>query len=79
MKTIFEDVFGMASSCTEKFRDGVRDAFGASIVSEALEPILNEINSLRHLNAEIEGQARNIDQVLEEARSIQFKGGGEMR
>ena len=79
MKPMFEDVFEMASSCTEKFRNGVRDAFGASIVSEALEPILKEINSLRRLNAEIEGQVRNIDQVLEEARAIQFKGGGDMR
>ncbi len=73
---IFDDVLGMATLCAENFRDGVRDSFGASMIADVLDPILKEIDSLRHFNEEFQRQALNIDRVLEEARTIQFKDCG---
>jgi len=73
---IFDDVLGMATLCAENFRDGVRDSFGASIIADVLAPILKEIDSLRDYSEEFQRQALNIDRVLEEARTIQFKDCG---
>jgi hypothetical protein len=73
---MFDDILRTATLCTENFRDGVRDSFGASIIADALDPILKEINSLSHCSEEFQRQALNIDRVLEEARKIQFKDGG---
>jgi hypothetical protein len=73
---MFDGAFGMATLCAENFRDGVRDSFGASMIAGVLDPILKEINSLREFNEEFQRQALNIDQVLEEARTIQFKDCG---
>lgn len=67
---MFDDVFRMATLCTENFRDGVRDSFGDSIITGALEPILKEIDSLRYHSEEFNRQAVEIDRMLEEARSI---------
>ncbi len=72
---MFDDVFRTAALCTENFRDGVRDSFGASVIADALEPILKEIDSLRDFSEEFQRQAFNIDRVLEEARTIKFKDG----
>jgi hypothetical protein len=66
----------MISLCTENFRGGVRDSFGASIITDVLEPILMEIDSLRSFNEEFKRHVFNIDQVLEEARAIQLKAFG---
>ena len=73
---MFDDVFRTAALCTENFRDGVRDSFGASMIADALDPILKEIDSLRDFNEEFQRQVFNVDCVLEEARKIQFKDGG---
>ena len=73
---VFDDAFGMISVCTEDFRCGVRDTFGASIITDVLEPILMEIDSLRAFNEEFQRHSLNIDQVLEEARAIQWKDFG---
>ena len=76
MSTMFDDVFGIATLCTENFRNGVRDSFGASIIADVLDPILKEIDSLRIFNEEFQRQLLNIDQTLEYARAIQFKDYG---
>ena len=73
---MFNDVYGLATLCAENFRDGVRDSFGASMIADALEPILKEIDSLRDFNEEFQRQALNIDRVMEEARTIKFKDEG---
>jgi len=73
---MFDDVYGMATLCAENFRDGVRDSFGASMIADALEPILKEIDSLRDFNEDFQRQALNIDRVMEEARTIKFKDEG---
>lgn len=73
---MFDDVFGIATLCVDNFRDGVRDSFGASIIADVLAPILKEISSLRDSNEEFQRQALNIDEVLEVARTIQFKDCG---
>ena len=73
---MFDDVFRTAALCTENFRDGVRDSFSASIIADALDPILKEIHSLRDFSEESQRQALNIDRVLEEARTFHFKDGG---
>ena len=73
---MFDDVYGMATLCAENFRDGVRDSFGASMIADAIEPILKEIDSLRDFNEDFQRQALNIDRVMEEARTIKFKDEG---
>lgn len=67
---MFDDVYRIATICTENFRDGVRDSFGDSIIAGALEPILKEIDSLRYHSEEFNRQAVEIARMLEEARSI---------
>ena len=73
---MFNDVYGLATLCAENFRDGVRDSFGASMIADAIEPILKEIDSLRDFNEDFQRQALNIDRVMEEARTIKFKDEG---
>jgi len=73
---MFDDVYGMATLCAENFRDGVRDSFGASMIADAIEPILKEIDSLRDFNEEFQRQSLNIDRVMEEARTIQSEDVG---
>lgn len=73
---MFDDVLGMATLCSENFRDGVRDSFGASIAADVLEPIIKEIDSLRIFNAEFQRQALSIDGTLADARAIQGKHHG---
>jgi hypothetical protein len=66
----------MAKRCTEDVRDGVRDSFGLSIVTDVLAPILKDIESLRELNEEFRRQATTIDRTLEETRAIRFPDQG---
>jgi len=73
---MFDDVFRAAALCSENFRDGVRDSFGASMIADVLDPTLKEIDSLRHFNEEFQRQASNIDRAMEEARTFDFKDGG---
>lgn len=73
---MFDDVLGLMTLCAENFRGGVRDSFGASIITDVLDPILKEIDSLRVFNEEFQRQALNIDRVLEDARTIQLKNYG---
>ncbi|WP_262190946.1 hypothetical protein [Pseudomonas aeruginosa] len=70
---MFDEVFGMAALGAGNFREGVRDTFGASIVADVLDPILNEIDSLRVFNTEFQHQSFSIDRILADARMIQFK------
>ena len=70
---MFDEVFGMAVLCTENFREGVRDTFGASIVDDVLDPILKEVDSLRIFNAAFTEQSLNIDKALVDARTHEFK------
>jgi hypothetical protein len=76
---MFDDVLGLASLCAASFRAGVRDGFGASIAAEVLDPILQEIDSLRMFNAEFQRQALSIDMTLADARGIQEKNHGQDR
>lgn len=73
---MFDDVLGMATLCSAHFHDGVRDAFGASMAAEVLEPILKEIDSLRIFHAEFQRQAYGIEGTLAEVRAIQGKQQG---
>ena len=70
---MFDEAFGMAAMCAGKFREGVRDTFGASIVADVLDPILKEIDSLRIFNAAFQQQSLSIDRTLADARTLQFK------
>ncbi|CAB3910148.1 hypothetical protein LMG26846_04967 [Achromobacter insuavis] len=76
---MFDDVLGLAGLCAASFRDGVRDAFGASIAAEVLDPILQEIDSLRMFNADFQLQTLGIDMTLADARGIQEKNHGQDR
>ena len=70
---MFDEAFGMTAMCTGKFREGVRDTFGASIVADVLDPILKEIDSLRIFSDDFQQQSLNIDRTLADARTLQFK------
>ena len=72
---MFDDVFGMAGQCAEAFRGGVRDAFGASIIADVLDPIQNEIGRLRSFHEDFLRQTACTEQVLEEARSFRLDRG----
>lgn len=76
---MFDDVFGMATLCAENFRDGVRDPFGASIVTDVLDPIIKEIHSLRVFNEEFQRQVLNIDRTLDDTRMVQSKDYGRVQ
>ncbi|EPL0321154.1 hypothetical protein QA187_001315 [Pseudomonas aeruginosa] len=73
---MFDEAFGMTAMCTGKFREGVRDTFGASIAADVLDPILKEVDSLRILNAAFKQQSFAIDRTLNDARELQFKDSG---
>ena len=73
---MFDDILRTAALGTENFRDGVRDSFGAAMIADVLDPILKEIDSLRHFNEEFRRQALNIDLGLEAARAIRLREGG---
>jgi hypothetical protein len=73
---MFDNVLGMAALCSENFRGGVRDSFGASIAAEVLDPVLKEIDSLRIFNEDFQRKIFNIGQTLEDARVIQMKDRG---
>ena len=68
---MFDEVFNIAEVSTNHFREGVRDSFGSSIIAEALEPILKEIDSLRHNHESFQQQAIQIESLLEQSRSMQ--------
>ena len=70
---MFDEAFGMAAMCAGKFREGVRDTFGASIVADVLDPILKEVDSLRIFNAAFTEQSLNIDRALADVRTHEFK------
>jgi len=67
---MFDEVFGMVERCSGTFREIVRDAFGASLIADVLDPIRNEIGMLRSFHVESQGLFLDVAQVLDEARSI---------
>lgn len=76
---MFDDVLRMAGLEIYNFRDAVRDSFGASIIAGELDPILDEIDTLRISYEGFRQQVFHIDRLLEETRSIQCRdcGGGQ--
>ena len=72
---MFDDTFGMVEQCTETFRGGVRDTFGASIIDDVLDPIRNQIGLLRSFHEEFQRQSLAVEQVLQEARSMTLTEG----
>jgi hypothetical protein len=70
---MFEEIFAMVEHCAETFRDSARDAFGASIIADVLEPIRKEIGLLCSFHEEFRKQCSNIKQVLEEVRSFHLR------
>jgi len=71
---MFNDVSGLAGQCAGNFRGCVHDAFGASIVSDVLDPVITELSMLRSFSEEFQKLSMEVDQILQEARSIQPNG-----
>jgi hypothetical protein len=69
---MFEEVLSSAGHLSASFQDGVRDSFGASIITDSLDPIFDELQSLRHHSEEFNLQSIGIANVLEEARAMQI-------
>lgn len=74
---MFDDVLGMTERCVETFRSGVRDAFGASIIADVLDPIRNQIGQLRSLHEDVQSHSLNVEQVLQDARSLTLAKGSQ--
>jgi hypothetical protein len=74
---MFDEVFGMTERCAETFRSGVRDAFGASLIADVLDPIRNQISLLRSLHEDIQRHSFNVEQVLQDARSMTLAEGSQ--
>ena len=74
---MFDDVFGMTEHCAKTFRSGVRDAFGASIIADVLDPIRNQIGQLRSLHEDVQRHSLNVEQLLQDARSMTLSGGSQ--
>ncbi len=72
---MFDDILEMFEQCTETFRGGVRDVFGASIVADVLEPIRIHICLLRLLHEDVRRDSLNVAQTLQEVRSMTFGEG----
>lgn len=72
---MFDDVLGLAEQGTNEFRSNVNDSFGNSIIGDVLDPIIDEIRSLHSFHGEFKHQILIVDQLLQEARSIQLKAG----
>jgi hypothetical protein len=72
---MFDDVFEMAERCAESFSGGVRDAFGASIIADVLDPIRHHIGLLRSFHEESQRLSLGVEQVLQEARSMPLSEG----
>ena len=55
---MFDDALGMATLCTENFRDGVRDSFGASMIADVLDRacLESQKSEVRRQKAEGSGQ-----------------------
>lgn len=74
---MFDDVFGMVGRCAETFHGGVRDAFGESIIADVLDPIRNQIGLLRSFHEESQRHSLNVEQVLQNARSMTLAEGSQ--
>lgn len=72
---MFDDAFGMIEQCAETFRGGVRDAFGASICADVLDPIRDQISLLRLFHEEIQRRSLGVEQLLQTARSMTLHEG----
>lgn len=73
---MFDDVVGLTGSCAETFRSGVRDAFGASIIVDVIDPIRYQIDQLCILQEDVLRQSLNVEQLLQDARAMSFSKGG---
>ena len=67
---MFNDLSNLVTQQIIKFSDSVRDQFGQSIISEIFEPIMQDIFSLQKLNQFFLKSITEIDQLIEELRSI---------
>jgi len=67
---MFDEVFEIVQRCTNAFRSSVRDAFGASIVVEVLDPIRNELGMLCLLHEDLERHSVAVRSILQDARSM---------
>ncbi len=74
---MFDDVFGITERCAETFRGGVRDAFGASIIADVLDPIRNQIGQLRSFHEDMQRHSLNVEQILQDVRSMTLAEGSQ--
>ena len=72
---MFDDAFGMIEQCAETFRGGVRDTFGASISTDVLDPIRDQIGLLRLFHEEVQRRSLVVEQLLQTARSMTLDEG----
>lgn len=67
---MFDYLCNLTLQHMSKFSDTVRDQFGQSIISEVFEPMLQNIFALQQMGEFFQTKATEIDQLLDELRSI---------
>jgi hypothetical protein len=64
------DLLYSLMAARDAFREGVRDQFGNSILNEVFEPMLTEVRGLIQASDEADSGLREVNALLNEARSI---------
>lgn len=72
--TGFTDTLSMVTIGRDRLTERVQDAFGASLVAEVFDPMIFQSSGLLALAEEAEETMQQIDEILDEARSIGGNG-----
>ncbi|UPU37499.1 hypothetical protein M1B72_07285 [Geomonas paludis] len=67
---MFSTAHHIASRQNELFSASVRDEFGASLVSEVFEPMIEDVSALQRLNDHYQNTVYEVDSITEQLRSI---------
>jgi len=66
-----EESLAQLRSLHASFSELVQDAFGSSVLTETIEPMIQQAERLNELGAETTSEISIIDQMLTELRSIE--------
>lgn len=68
------DIKRLSSGSMEKFSQCVTDEFGLSIMRDVFEPVVSEIYGLEQMSENTAVGLNEINQQLDNLRSINFEG-----
>ena len=68
---MFYEIRRSISIAEADFKENVQDQFGLSIITEVYDPYISELIASEQMEEQLERTINEIDQILENARSIQ--------